>query len=169
MPWWFPSRPASRRLLMVFAAAVLLAPPPAFAGGGWEVPLTVRAGREELHLSFGRKKGATAGVDGFYEVPALPRGGLRGGFLLGGHPYWRDIRAPGAFAQTWVLRISGAGPGKRVVLHWARQLFPAGQGAKLSDPAARRRVNMSACDQYVFISNGPRILRIDTDDSGANK
>ena len=173
MPWWYRSRRANRGLplaLVVVLLALAGSPLPALAAGkGWEVPLIVSAGRAELHLAFGRKKGATSGVDGLFEVPALPRGILRGGFLLGGHPYWRDIRGLGAAPCTWVLHLSGVGRGKRVALRWKRNLLPPGRGVYLADPVARQRIDMEKREQYAFTSNGPRTLRIEMGDSGANK
>jgi hypothetical protein len=174
MPWWAPSRPGSMGLRIALTVAFLVLSVwagafPARAAEGWEVPLAASAGRATLHLSFGQKKGATAGVDGRYEVPAMPGGILQGGFLLKERLYWRDIRGLRAARPAWRLRIAGGSGGKRIVLQWQRRFFPPGERASLVDPVAGLTMNMRTHGQYVFYSNGPRTLRIETEQSGANK
>ena len=131
------------------------------AAAGWELPLTVSAGRAVQHLTLGERADATDGIDGLYEVPALPGGKLRAAFALAGGRYWRDIRPLSARHQCWTVVISAPHSAAEVTVAWGN--LPQGKGlsARLTDPASGRIVDAVSQHQYRFRSNGTRTLILD--------
>ena len=150
-----------RPLTILFAIGLLALGGNAWAAAGWEIPLTVSAGRAVQHLSLGERADATDGIDGLYEVPALPGGNLRAAFALAGGRYWRDIRSASARHQRWTLVIAAPRTAAQVTMAWGN--LPQGKGlsARLTDPASGRIVDAVRQHQYRFRSNGTRTLILD--------
>jgi hypothetical protein len=128
------------------------------AAAGWEIQLTVSAGRIAQHLSFGERANATDGIDGLYEVPAMPGAGLRAAFLISGGRYWRDIRPLSVHAQHWTLVVAAPRTATEVTLNWGT--LPRGRGliARLTDAASGRSVDAIGRHHYRFRNTGTRTL-----------
>ena len=131
------------------------------AAVGWEVPLTVSAGRTAQHLSLGERADATAGIDGLYDVPALPGGAIKAAFALGGGRYWRDIRPLTAGRQRWELIVTAPHSIGEVTVAWGS--FPRERGlrASLLDRTTGRTIDASTNHRYCFRSGEARTLVLD--------
>jgi len=151
-----------RRLLIMLCTIGLLAlGTNARAAAGWEIPLTVRAGNAVQHLALGERVDATDGIDGLYDVPALPGGSLRASFDLAGGHFWRDIRPLSSDHQRWTLSVAVAQKsGEEVTVHWGN-MQKKGLQARLTDPLSGRIIDAATRHEYHFRSNGSRTLILD--------
>lgn len=140
-------------LWMLFAFGVN-----AQAAAGWEIPLTVSAGRTAQHLSLGERADATNGIDGLYEVPAMPGAGLGAAFLIAGGRYWRDIHSLSPRDQRWTVVVAAPRSVAEVTLSWGE--LPQGKRliARVSDPTSGRSIDAVAQRSYRFHNNGTRTL-----------
>lgn len=132
----------------------------ATAASAWETRLSVRAGSGENRLSFGQRSGATAGVDGQYEVPALLGGNLMAWFDLEGGAYWRDIKGFQAGQQTtWILQVESTQMAAVVQLSWPNAALPGGT-LVLRDLTTGAQVNMKQQSSYSYNNAGPRQFQL---------
>lgn len=132
----------------------------AWAAAGWELPVTVSAGRAVQHLSLGERTDATDGVDGLYDVPALPGGTLRAGFSLAGGHYWRDVRPLAKGHQRWKLIVTSSA-GADVTVAWGHFPRRFRLQARLKDPVAGRIIDAIKHRRYRFRNGGRRTLIFD--------
>lgn len=149
-----------RPLTILFAIGLLALGGNAWAAAGWEIPLTVSAGRAVQHLSLGERADATDGIDGLYEVPALPGGNLRAAFALAGGHYWRDIRPLSKGRQRWTLVVTSPA-GADVTVTWGRFPRRTGLRSRLEDPSAGRVIDATRHRRYRFRNGGTRTLILD--------
>ena len=119
----------------------------AYASDGWELQLKVSAGHVSSKVSFGQQVDATAGRDGYYDVPAMLSGSLQAAFLNGGGTLWRDIRSAGA--GEWQLQIDSQ-VGEPVSLSWNSQDLPAGVTLKLFNAVSGDVVDMTSASTYTI-------------------
>ena len=131
------------------------------AATGWEIPLTVSTGHVVQHLSFGEREDATIGVDGLYEVPALPGGAIQAAFEFAGTRYWRDIRPLTDTHQSWKLIVTAPRTAGEVTVAWGDLPRQAALLARLEDPAAGQVIDAASHKQYRFRNNGTRTLILD--------
>lgn len=128
------------------------------AAAGWEIPLTVSAGRTAQHLSLGERADATDGIDGLYEVPAMPGAGLGAAFLIAGGRYWRDIHSLSPRDQRWTLIVAAPRTATEVTLSWGKLPQSRGLIARVSDPASGQSIDAVAQHSYRFHNTGTRTL-----------
>lgn len=125
----------------------------------WEANLIVSISHLDSRLSFGQRADAGDGLDGAYDVPAMPTGSVRAYFLSDAGFLWSDIRGQGE--KSWHLRVASSLKGETVTIKWNPSALPKDRKVILIDTGTGVYTDMKTGNRYSYQNEVLRDLRIE--------
>lgn len=156
----------ARYIFSAFVLICFLSAAPAYSGDEWTMKIGVKASDVRSKLVIGQKPDAIDGIDGRYDVPAMPGGDIEAYIELQGHKYWKDVKHTCSTncRKTWNIVIASPLQGEDIRISWDPQNIPVDRSMIMIDMETGFITDMiSARQGYSYKNTGMKRFAVITE------